>query len=159
MHPSSCSVRFDGALLRRGFWLYAWKVVSGSRTVFYVGRTGDSSSNNAASPINRVGTHLDARPNAKANSLTRRLIQTGLKPEECHFHMAAVGPLFPEQVDFEAHRPIRDIMASLEHIVASHFRGQGYEVLGVHVAAGAVNQELSAHVVHELESALNASDA
>ena len=73
--------------------------------------------------------------------------------------MAAVGPLFPEQVDFEAHRPIRDIMASLEHIVASHFRGQGYEVLGVHAAAGAVDKELSAHVVHELESALNASDA
>ena len=159
MHPTARSVRFDGTLLRRGFWLYAWKIVAGSRTVFYVGRTGDSSSNNAASPFNRIGTHLDARPNAKANSLTRRLLETGLKPEECQFHMAAVGPLFPEQADFAAHCPVRDLMASLEHRVASHFRDRGYEVLGVHTATGTVNHELAAHVIQELESALNASDA
>ena len=35
---------FSGRILERGFWLYVWKVTAPNKTVFYVGRTGDSSS-------------------------------------------------------------------------------------------------------------------
>ncbi len=45
------SMTFDGALLERGFWLYVWRIIEGTRTVLYVGRTGDSSSPNASSPF------------------------------------------------------------------------------------------------------------
>jgi hypothetical protein len=66
-------LRFEGALLRRGFWLYLWKVHSGARLLVYVGRTGDSSSSFAASPFIRAGRHLDLKEKAKANALVRQL--------------------------------------------------------------------------------------
>ncbi len=159
MLPSARTISFEGELLRRGFWLYAWRITAGERSVYYVGRTGDSSSNNAASPFNRIGTHLDARPNAKANSLTRRLVDTGLQPEDCVFRMAAVGPLFPEQESFDAHRPVRDIMATLEHKVACELRRRGHEVLGVHSPGASASAELVAHVIKELIGALATGDA
>jgi hypothetical protein len=159
MQPTARIVSFDGELLRRGFWLYAWKIVSNERVVYYVGRTGDSSSSNAASPFNRIGTHLDARPNAKANSLTRRLREAGLRPEDCRFRMAAVGPLFPEQESFEDHKVTRDQMATLEHEVAKELRSRGHEVLGIHSGGRAVAGELVEHVLQELSHALAKGDA
>lgn len=150
MLPTAHVVSFEGELLQRGFWLYAWRISAGERVVYYVGRTGDSSSNNASSPFNRIGTHLDGRPNAKANSLARRLRQAGLRPEDCFFNMAAVGPLQPEQGDFESHRSVRDQMATLEHEVAKALRAQGHEVLGTHSRGTEVEAELVAHVLREL---------
>ena len=44
------AMSFDGALLGRGFWLYVWRITDGSRSVLYVGRTGDSSSPHASYP-------------------------------------------------------------------------------------------------------------
>lgn len=64
---------FDGQIIQRGFWLYVWRVTSGTTIVFYVGQTGDSSSIFASSPFVRVGRHLDLRPNTKSNSLARHL--------------------------------------------------------------------------------------
>jgi len=159
MPPSALVVSFEGQLLQRGFWLYAWKISSGDRILYYVGRTGDSSSSNAASPFNRIGTHLDARPNAKANSLTRRLLEAGLKPAECKFRMAAVGPLHPEQSEFEDHRVIRDRMATLEHEVAKALRARGHSVLGNHSRGSKVEAELVEQVLQELSHALENSDA
>ena len=66
-------LKFSGAILERGFWLYAWRIENGSREFFYVGRTGDSSSQYAASPFSRLGQHLDIRPNATANMLLRHV--------------------------------------------------------------------------------------
>ena len=158
--PSAARViSFEGELLQRGFWIYAWKISSGNRIVYYVGRTGDSSSSNAASPFNRIGTHLDARPNAKANSLTRRLLEAGLKPATCKFRMAAVGPLHPEQDNFDDHRAIRDRMATLEHEVAIALRTRGHEVLGTHSRGSKVEAKLVEHVLHELTHALENRDA
>ncbi len=48
MSATTQVVQFDGAFLRRGFWLYVWEVtVPNGATIVYVGRTGDSSSPNA----------------------------------------------------------------------------------------------------------------
>jgi hypothetical protein len=159
MPPSAFVVSFEGQLLQRGFWIYAWQITNSGRTVYYVGRTGDSSSNNAASPFNRIGTHLDARPNAKANSLTKRLLEAGLNPAECSFRMAAIGPLHPEQEDFESHRVVRDRMATLEHAVAQALRSQGHTVLGNHSRGSQVEPELVAKLLEELTHALDLGDA
>ena len=57
------SMKFDGSLLQRGFWLYVWRVSQGRKRAYYVGRTGDSSSKFAASPFSRVSRHLDTHRN------------------------------------------------------------------------------------------------
>lgn len=118
-------VRFDGAILERGFWIYVWQVRSGEKEFLYVGRTGDSSSRFAASPFARLGQHLDLRRMAAANMLLRHVQEEGLKPQKCSFEMFAFGPLFPEQTDLTRHRRIRDVVAPLECAVAEHIRGQG----------------------------------
>src|SRR5208283_183820 len=65
------SVRFDGKVLNRRVWLYVIDIQSPMGRYLDVGRTGDSSSANAASPFARIGQHLDFRPTAKGNTLAR----------------------------------------------------------------------------------------
>ena len=133
MEPIVHSVaRFDGRLLRRAFWLYVWVISCGNTEFLYVGRTGDSSSQYASSPFSRIGQHLDLRPNAKANSLLRNIRAAGLVPTDCTFELFAIGPLFEEQYDMEAHRLHRDIVAPLEAALANHLSAAGYRVLGKH---------------------------
>ncbi|MGA8005125.1 MAG: hypothetical protein WCA17_03415, partial [Burkholderiales bacterium] len=72
---------FGGAVLERGFWLYVWRVTNGTKRFLYVGRTGDSSSQFAASPFARIGQHLDLRPKASANMLHRHIRSRGLDPK------------------------------------------------------------------------------
>jgi hypothetical protein len=123
---------FDGRLLERGFWLYIWRIGTLEGDLLYVGRTGDSSSPHAASPFNRIGQHLNVGSNAKGNALGRQLAKAGVQPRACTFDMVAVGPLFPEQTDMDAHRPLRDRTAALEKALAELLRRRGYHVLGVH---------------------------
>ena len=123
---------FDGHLLSKGFWLYVWKVRSNDNCAVYVGRTGDNSSPRAQSPFDRIGKHLDPRPNAKSNSLARQLSAAGMEPSECRFEMIAIGPLFEEQRDWDSHVPLRDEMAALEKGLANHLRQKGYNLLGQH---------------------------
>lgn len=81
---------FSGEILERGFWLYVWEVAApdGAR-LYYVGRTGDSSSTNAQSPFNRMGQHLGFAANS--NMLRRHLVAFGVKPERCSFRLVAAG--------------------------------------------------------------------
>ena len=99
------SIPFDGRVLNRGFWVYVVDVHSPSGRYVYVGRTGDSSSANAASPFSRIGQHLDFRKKAKGNALARNLRSVGVDPRAYRLEMIAVGPLFPEQKNFDDHRP------------------------------------------------------
>ena len=94
----------------------------------YVGRTGDSSSPNAASPFNRISGHLDLRPNAKSNALAKQLSRADVNPSDCTFEMVAIGPVFPEQSSFESHKPFRDSMAALEAAMANVLSDRGYTV-------------------------------
>ena len=123
---------FDGHILRRGFWLYVWRISCDHRVVHYVGRTGDSSSNYASSPFVRIGRHLDLRPQAKSNSLTRRLHEERLDPVCCAFQFVAFGPLFRQQASTAQHRKFRDHTGALETYLANALKRRGYNVIGTH---------------------------
>ena len=135
LRMNAYSMSFAGALLERGFWLYVWRVNDEQRTVFYVGRTGDSSSAHASSPYRRASQHLDDKPKAKANALHRCLRAADIEPKRCRFELFGIGPLYPEQASVEQHRPLRDEAAALERAVADHLREQGLTVLGAHPRA------------------------
>jgi hypothetical protein len=108
---------FSGALLQRGFWLYVWEIVSAEQEhVYYVGRTGDSSSSNAQSPFNRMGQHLGFNENS--NVLRRRLTARGVDPDGCTFRMVAHGPLLEEATTLAEHGSRRDIVAAMERALA-----------------------------------------
>ena len=142
-------MQFSGKILERGFWIYVWRIQSPSRLVWYVGRTGDSSSPNAASPFGRLSQHLDLRASATANMLARNLRRAGIEPEQCHFRLLTIGPLFPEQDSFEEHVPFRDSTALLEAELAHHLTEQDLEVIGTHPPRGNVDQELFAEVLEK----------
>lgn len=148
---NSYSMSFDGALLNRGFWLYIWDIQTPTVRYLYVGRTGDSSSPNAASPFQRVGQHLDFSPNAKGNTIVKRLMEKSIDPLLCTFHMLAVGPLFPEQETFGEHVMYRDKMATLETALADHLRQKGYDVLGVHTPGADLDAALLGQVLRVVD--------
>ncbi|MFQ5733029.1 MAG: hypothetical protein ACE5KM_13895 [Planctomycetaceae bacterium] len=150
MLDSYC-MSFDGALLDRGFWLYVWDIRAPNDRYVYVGRTGDSSSANAASPFNRIGQHLDFRLNARGNSLARQLQQVKVVPSQCTFEMVAVGPIFPEQNDFESHKPFRDTMSALESALADTLRDRGYNVIGTHGRRVTTDQNLFSQVLDHID--------
>ena len=129
-------VRFNGAILARGFWLYAWRITCGATEFFYVGRTGDSSSRFAASPFSRLGQHLDVRPNASANMLLRHVRKQGLDPVACDYELVAFGPIFPEQEELLSHRAHRDRIALLEAELAELLKDRGFQVVGSHGTRG-----------------------
>lgn len=138
----SYTMRFDGCLLNRGFWLYAWDIKAPNSHHVYVGRTGDTSSRYASSPFNRIGQHLDQRPKAKGNALGKQLRRAGVNCEECVFEMVAIGPIFPEQASFKEHVPFRNQMATLERAIADELRRRGYNVLGTHPRVGTPDKSL-----------------
>ena len=128
--PSTFSVTLDGAMLRRGFWLYVWEITPpDGATVLYVGRTGDNSSANAQSLFNRLGQNLGTLANASMvrNNLKKR----GLDPAECRFRMVGHGPVFEEVADkdFEAHKIVRDKVGAIEKRLADDLAAAGYDVM------------------------------
>ena len=146
---NSYTTEFSGKILERGFWIYVWRIQSLSRLVWYVGRTGDNSSPNAASPFGRLSQHLDLRTSATANMLARNLRHAGIEPEQCHFMLIAIGPLFPEQDSFEKHIPFRDSIALLEAELAHYLTKKGLEVIGTHPPRGNFDQELFAEILEK----------
>ena len=136
------TMRFDGGLLARGFWLYVWRITHGERVAFYVGRTGDTSSRFASSPFRRIGQHLDLRPSAKGNSLSKQLESAGLPAKDCAFDMVAVGPVFDEQQTLEKHLEFMRKTAALERALADYLRGLGHQVLGEHPRLGVLDEGL-----------------
>lgn len=92
--------------------------------LYYVGRTGDSSSSHAQSPFDRMGKHLGS--NDRNNMLSRYLGANRLAPEKCGFRLVAHGPLFEEATGDGHHEP-RDITAALESALACAMKQVGYE--------------------------------
>jgi hypothetical protein len=129
MALQTINVQFPGSILRHGFWLYVWRVrLSPARYVHYVGRTGDSSSPNAAPPYRRLGQHLG--PSKASNALLTHLKSKRIDPESCElFEFIAHGPLFEKQLDMNAHKPVRDKVAALEKALACALKEGGYDVL------------------------------
>jgi hypothetical protein len=124
-------LHFRGGILRRGFWLYVWEVSppQGS-ALYYVGRTGDSSSTNAQSPFNRMGHHLGF---ARANMLRRHLTKQRIEPERCAFRLVALGPLEAESRKSKRHEhdQRRDVVAAMEKALAEMMRAAGCRVMNV----------------------------
>lgn len=130
MSSVTTELSFDGFLLRRGFWLYIWEITpAAGEGLYYVGRTGDSSSLRAQSPFNRLGQHLGF---AKASNALRRQLQTAnVNPEDCTFRFVAHGPILLEASDLDSHRERRDIIAAMEKALADAMSIAGYRVLNV----------------------------
>ncbi len=149
---------FSGAILERGFWLYAWRISNGTRKFFYVGRTGDSSSQFAASPFSRLGQHLDIRANAKANTLLKHVRAQDCDPLKCEYELIAFGPLFPEQPSMELHRKFRDRTALLETSLAQLLLSRGLHVVGVHGAPGSPDPVLQAEIERVFVAEFNEAD-
>ena len=119
---------FNGGLLERGFWLYIWEITTlEQRRVYYVGRTGDSSSFNAQSPFNRMGQHLGFRE--ESNAMRRQLQARGIVPEKCSFRLVAHGPILEEAMTKEAHDSRRDKVGAMEKALAGAMCAAGYQVL------------------------------
>ena len=116
-------------VLRRGFWLYVWAVaLRHGKQVYYVGRTGDSSSIHAQSPFSRVSGHLG--PNKRANALKRHLEKHGISMDECkQLQLVAYGPLYNETSDKRAHADRRDKTHALERDLRDAMQAAGYTVL------------------------------
>jgi hypothetical protein len=149
---AAARLQLEGALLRRGFWLYAWKIRSGERLFVYVGRTGDSSSHFAASPFARVARHLDLKEGAKANSLVHQLRAQGIVLEEADYRLLALGPLAPEAEDMVGHLPLRETVAALESALAGELKARGYNVVGRHWASSPLDEELFKRVLEAIDS-------
>ena len=128
MPPSTHTLTFPGAMNERVFWLYVWRVESPKGELLYVGRTGDSASANASSPIKRMGQNLD--PKARGNALYSHLQRHGLKPQSCTaFNLVVYGPLFPEEKHWFKHRKSRDKVAALEKELADTLGRSHYCVM------------------------------
>jgi hypothetical protein len=128
--PETFTVALDGAMLRRGFYLYIWEITTpDNTTVLYVGRTGDSSSPNAQSLFNRLGQNLGTL--ATSSMVRNNLEKRNIDPTECEFRMVGHGPIFDEVPgkDMDAHKPIRDKIAAAEKKLAADLNSAGYDVM------------------------------
>jgi len=142
---------FDGAILARGYWIYAIMICHKSGKHLYIGRTGDNSSKNAGSPFQRITNHLNLLPSAPKNTIKRFIKQKDYRPADCQFRLLAVGPLFREQKDYKSHKPIRNKMTALEKSVADYFDSNGYDVIGKHADNDAKDPNLAKKVIKTLE--------
>jgi len=129
MQPELEQLSFSGNLLKRGFWLYIWKItLRDNLIVHYVGRTGDNASCKAQSPFARVSAHLGS--NKHANALRRNLKKAQILPESClKFDLVAYGPLHDETDDKREHETCRNHVGALEKALCDGMRGAGYKVL------------------------------
>lgn len=135
-------------MLERGFWLYVWRVEAPSCEYLYVGRTGDNSSPFATPPYQRMGQHLGHQKNQ--NALRKYLVKNGIQPESCQtFDLVAYGPIFPQELDMDAHKGPRDVVAALEKALAEALLAAGYRVMNtVHC-----KQPLNTILFREVEAA------
>jgi hypothetical protein len=128
MKANTHELSFNGKLLGRGFWLYVWEIKAPrKKNLYYVGRTGDSSSHNAQSPFNRMGQHLGF--NEKSNVLRRHLSDKNIDPETCSFRLIAHGPIVKEAKTKDEHWKRRDSIAAMEKALAEEMIAAGYNVI------------------------------
>lgn len=145
--PETYVVTIQGAMLRRGFWLYVSEVTlpSGERALC-VGRTGDSSSPNAQSPFNRLSQNLGTQNN---NSMVRNhLGARGVDPIDCTLRLVGYGPVIeePDVKDMTTHKPLRDRVGALEKRLAEDLEAAGYDVMNKVRCKAALDEHLYADV-------------
>ena len=132
-------------MIRRGFWLYVCKIYTPKGELLYVGRTGDSSSPNAAAPFARLGQHPQI--GGKANAILQYLDDADVSHEQViGLEMIAYGPLFYEEKSMEEHKMPRDIVAALEKKLADSLCSVGYDVLNKVNSKAKLDESLWAEV-------------
>ena len=145
MGASTHVLTLPRAMIQRGFWLYVWRIESPKGEMLYVGRTGDSSSINAAAPFARMGQHLST--NERQNMVRKNLGKCGVSPEQCEsFELIAYGPLFYETKDKDEHRRRRDVVAALEKKLAEELDRLRYRVINTVNSKKTLNKEMWAEV-------------
>jgi len=126
MMSSFHQIFFEGNVLRRGFWLYVWEIMTpDSHCAYYVGRTGDKASGVCQSPFDRFSKHLGA--NLNNNALRRHMGKHNLLPESCSFRFHTFGPLLTDNE--LSHDEKCDVIAALEKSLADSMAKAGYDVL------------------------------
>ncbi len=138
--PTTSIMTLPGMMIRRGFWLYVWRVErAAGGELLYVGRTGDNSSPNAVAPYTRMGQHLGFQKSQ--NALRKHLAAKSLKPEDCiAFQLVAHGPIYAEiegdkstpearRALMRAHTTPRDAIAAMEKALANDLTTAGYDVM------------------------------
>ena len=128
MSPKLHQVAISSELLQRGFWLYVWPIrLRDGSAVYYVGRTGDSSSLKVQSPFSRVSGHLG--PNKHSNALRRHLSKHSIAFDDCEqLELTAFGPVYTETDNQVEHYERRDTMHALERDLCRAM-AQKYKVL------------------------------
>jgi len=113
------------ALLKRGFWVYVWKISGpNDETLCYVGMTGDVTGI-AQSPFVRASTHLGQ--NKKSNALRRRLCERGIDPEHCkELIFSAYGPIY-DVTDAKNFQDNRRRVGALERALWDALNRDGFE--------------------------------
>jgi|GEM_PF-4335312 len=147
---------FSGKIVQRGFWIYIWKIAHKGRLYFYVGRTGDSSSVNAASPMSRMSAHFGR--NVVANALKRNLKEQAVELHECTFECFCFGPLMEEKENWSDHVVARDILATIEANIARYLKKKHFNVLGVHHGKHIDTEEVrrwTREIIEDLEGKLS----
>ena len=128
MKTKTHELSISGEVLQRGFWLYIWEIQTPKPNhLYYVGRTGDSSSSNAQSPFNRMGQHLGFHKNS--NVLRRHLEGKNIDPQTCSFRLIAHGPILKEAKTNDQHKKRRDSIAAMEKALADEMTASGYDVI------------------------------
>jgi hypothetical protein len=122
-----CSIPIG--LLKRGFWIYVWKVETPpGDIVHYVGMTGDTSTYNPQSPFKRAADHLGFNDNS--NPLRKYLSKWGHDLESCRaLDLVAYGPLYEVPQDATAYGRVRGKVAALEKALSAALRAAKYEVV------------------------------
>jgi hypothetical protein len=142
--PNILQLKFDGAMLTRGFWLYVWEIkVSDGRVVHYDGKTGDKASRVSQSPFNRLTNHMG--DNKHSNALRRHLGQMKINLENCCFCFHAYGPLFGGRSQ-KTHGELCDVTSRLERALADALTAAGYEVINKVHCRTALDAEVFADI-------------
>jgi hypothetical protein len=127
MSPEIHELTFNGGILELGFWLFVWEITTPEKDLlYYVGRTGDSSTVNSHSPFNRIVQLLSI--NDQKNALRTTLDQHKIEATECDFRLVAYGPILKQAATFDEHTKSREIIGGLESKLINELRASGYTV-------------------------------
>ena len=124
--------RYEKALIKRGFFLYACYVKHKEKTWIYLNRISDNYSSFASSPASQPRQRSDLRPIDAATMLCRHLMKHHPSLRGCPLLLTGVGPLYLQQQTLKDHRRIRDRVALIEAKLAQDLRNDGYKIVGKH---------------------------
>jgi hypothetical protein len=118
------------SILRRGFWLYVWRIgLPTGGDAHYVGMTGDTGTAGAQTVANRIATHLGY--NIHSNALRRYILNTEhAHLEDCRsLEFFAFGPVYPRPVQAVDYPTVRGKVAALEKHLWKRMQISGYDML------------------------------